>query len=154
QDLAEIHYTNLLAVVGRLDDAAVEAADLVEQARREHNAMAVDVWATVDGMVRLAAGELSAARALTESLPSPQPTGASELDMVRLVILAEVAVHTDDRNLLQQAVNDARNAYTTSSSMVRRAAAHVLALAEWQRDSLHDAMRWLGGDVTLFAAPV
>jgi DNA-binding CsgD family transcriptional regulator len=154
QDLAEIHYTNLLAVVGRLDDAAVEVADLVEQARREHNAMAVDVWATVDGMVRLAAGELSAARALTESLPSPQPTGATELDMVRLVILAEVAVHSDDRNLLQQAVNDARNAYTTSSSMVRRAAAHVLALAAWQRDSLHDAMRWLGGDVTLFAAPI
>jgi DNA-binding CsgD family transcriptional regulator len=30
----------------------------------------------------------------------------------------------------------------------------VLALAAWQRDDIHDAMRWLGGDITLFEAPV
>jgi DNA-binding CsgD family transcriptional regulator len=154
QDLAEIHYTNLLAVVGRLDDAAVEVGHMAEQARREHNAMAVDVWAAVDGMVRLAAGELSAARALTEFLPPPQPMGATELDMVRTVILAEVAVRTDDRTLLQQMVDDVRNVYRTTSYMVRRAAAHVLALAAWQRDDVHDAMRWLGGDLILFGSPV
>jgi AAA ATPase domain len=34
QDLAEIHYANLLAVVGRLDDAAAKAADGHEKARR------------------------------------------------------------------------------------------------------------------------
>ena len=34
-----------------------------------------------------------------------------------------------------------------------RGAAHVLALAAWQRDDVHDAMRWLGGDITLFEAP-
>ena len=33
------------------------------------------------------------------------------LDMLRMVILAEVAVRTDDRNLLQQTVNDAHDAY-------------------------------------------
>jgi DNA-binding CsgD family transcriptional regulator len=153
QDLAEIHHTNLLAVVGRLDDASVKIGDLAEQAHREHNAMASDIWAAMDGMVHLAAGRLAAARALTESLPPPQPTGATELDMVRIVILAEVAVRTDDRKLLQQMVNDARHAYSTSSSMVRRTAAHVLALAAWQRDDLHEAMRWLG-DVNLFGAPV
>ena len=38
--------------------------------------------------------------------------------------------------------------------MVRRAAAHVLALAAWQRDDVHDAMRWLGGDITLLATPI
>jgi DNA-binding CsgD family transcriptional regulator len=38
--------------------------------------------------------------------------------------------------------------------MVRRTAAHVLALAAWQRDDVHDAMRWLGGDVALFGPPV
>src|SRR4029077_20771621 len=41
----------------------------------------------------------------------------------------------------------------TGSSVVDREAAHVLALAAWQRDDVHDAMRWLGG-VTLFASPV
>ena len=56
--------------------------------------------------------------------------------------------------LLQQMVNDARDAYSTGSSVVRRGAAHVLALAAWQRDDVHDAMRWLGGDITLFESPL
>jgi DNA-binding CsgD family transcriptional regulator len=73
--------------------------------------------------------------------------------MIRMALLAEVAVHTDDRNLLQQTVNDARNAYPTGASMVRRAAAHVLALAAWQRDDVHDAMRWLG-DIPLLGTPL
>ena len=116
--------------------------------------MALDIWATVDGIVHLAAGRLSAARAAIESLPPPPRTGATELDMIRMVILAEVAARTDDRNLLQQMVNDARDAYSTGSSVVRRGAAHVLALAAWQRDDVHDAMRWLGGDITLFESPL
>ena len=70
-DLAANHYAILLAVVGRLDDAAAQVADGTEQARREGNAMALDIWATIDGMVHLAAGRLSAARAATESLPPP-----------------------------------------------------------------------------------
>ncbi len=73
--------------------------------------------------------------------------------MIRIVILAEVAVRTDDRNLLQQMVNDARDAYSTGSSVVGRGTAYVLALAAWQRDDVHDAMRWLGGDITLFGTP-
>jgi DNA-binding CsgD family transcriptional regulator len=153
-DMAANHYPILLAAVGRLDDAAARVADGIEQAHRERNAMALAIWATIDGMVHLAAGRLSAARAATESLPSPQRTGASEPDMVRMVILTEVAVRTDDRTLLQQMVNDARDAYSTGSSVVRRGAAHVLALAAWQRDDVHDAMRWLGGDITLFESPI
>ena len=152
-DLAALYYAMLLAVVGRLDDAADQIADGTAQARRERNAMAVDMWATMDGCVHLAAGRLSAARAATEALAPPQQTGVSEQDMVRTAILAEVAVRTDDRTLLQQTVNDARDAYPTGSSVVRRAAAHVLALAAWQRDDVHDAMRWLGG-ITLFGSPL
>ena len=142
-DLAAIHYAHLLAVVGRLDEAAAQVADGIEQARREGNAMALAIWATIDGMVHLAAGRLSAARAAAESLPPPERTGVTERDMIRMVILAEVAARTDDRTLLQQMVNDARDAYSTGSSVVRRGAAHVLALAAWQRDDVHDAMRWL-----------
>src|ERR1700742_59333 len=153
-DMAANHYPILLAAVGRLDDAAARIADGIEQAHRERNAMALAIWATIEGMVHLAAGRLSAARAAIEFLPSPQRTGASEPDMVRMVILTEVAVRTDDRNLLQQMVNDARDAYSTGSSVVRRGAAHVLALAAWQRDDVHGAMRWLGGDITLFESPI
>ena len=152
-DMAANHYPILLAAVGRLEDAAARVADGIEQAHRERNAMALAIWATIDGMVHLAAGRLSAARAATESLPRPERKGVSEPDMVRMVILTEVAVRTDDRNLLQQMVNDARDAYFTGSSAVRRGAAHVLALAAWQRDDVHDAMRWLG-DITLFETPI
>ena len=116
-DLAAISYANLLAVVGRLDDAAARVADGTEQARREGNAMALDMWTLIDGVVHLAAGRLSAARAATESLPPPQRTAVTEPDMIRMVVLAEVAVRTDDRNLLQQVVNDARDAYPTGSSV-------------------------------------
>ena len=153
-DLAAIHYANLLAVVGRLDDAAARVADELEQARRERNVMGLDIWPTFDAVVHLAAGRLSAARAAAESLPLPHPTVMTEPDMIRMVILAEVAARTDDRNLLQQTVNDARDAYSIGSSVVRRGAAHVLALAAWQRDDVHDAMRWLGGDITLFESPI
>src|SRR6476660_1919445 len=143
----------MLAVVGRLDDAAARVADETERARREHNAMALDMWATIDGVVHLTAGRLSAARAATESLPPPARTGVTEPDMIRIVILAEVAARTDDRTLLQQMVNDARDAYSTGSSVVRRGMAHVLALAAWQRDDVHDAMGWLGC-ITLFGSPL
>ena len=152
-ELVANHYALLLAVVGRLDDAAAQVAEGIRQARRERNAMALDMWATLDGMVHIAAGRLSAARAATESLPRPERTGASEPDMARMVILAEVAERTDDRTLLQQMVNDARDAYSTGSSVVRRGTAHVLAQAAWQRDDVHDAMRWLG-DITLFESPI
>jgi DNA-binding CsgD family transcriptional regulator len=151
--LATMHYPLLLAVVGRLDEAAAQVADGTEQARRAGNAMALAIWAGIDGVVHLSAGRLSAARAAIESLPPPQRTGVTEPDMIRTAILAEVAARTDDRTLLQQMVNDARDAYSTGTSMVRRGAAHVLALAAWQRDDVHDAMRWLG-DITLFGSPL
>jgi DNA-binding CsgD family transcriptional regulator len=140
-------------VVGRLDDAAAQVAEGMEQVRRERDAMALDLWTMVDGLVHLAAGRLSAARAAAESLPSPQGTGVAEPGMMRSVILAEVAAGTGDRNLLQQTVNDVRDAYRTGSSLVGRAVAHVLALAAWERDDIHDAMRWLAG-VALVGSPL
>jgi DNA-binding CsgD family transcriptional regulator len=149
---AGMYYANLLAVVGRLDDATARVTGGIEQARREGNAMALAMWAVFSGLVHLAAGRLSAARDATESLPPPQPTGATEHDVLRMVILAEVAAHTDDRNLLQQMVNDARAAHSTGSAGIRRGSAYVLARAAWQRDDVHDAMRWLG-DVILLATP-
>jgi DNA-binding CsgD family transcriptional regulator len=153
-NLAAIHYATLLAVVGRLDDAATQITDATDLARREGNTMALAIWAAIDGMVHLTAGRLSAARAAVEALPRPQRTGMTEPDALRMLTLAEVAVHTDDRNLLDQMVNDAHDAYSTSSTAAGRSAAHVLALAAWRRGDVHDAMRWLGGDVTLFAPPL
>ncbi|OBA59505.1 LuxR family transcriptional regulator [Mycobacterium sp. 1100029.7] len=149
---AGMYNANLLAVVGRLDDATARVTDGIGQARREGNEMALALWAVFSGLVHLAAGRLSAARDATEGLPAPQPTGATEHDVLRMVILAEVAAHTDDRNLLQQMVQDAREAHSAGSAGIRRGSAYVLARAAWQRDDVHEAMRWLG-DVILLATP-
>jgi DNA-binding CsgD family transcriptional regulator len=153
RELAAPHYAHLLAAVGRLDDAVAKVAIGVAQARRERNEIALNMWAVFGGLAHLAAGRLSVARAEVESLPPPHRTGVTEKDMLRMVILAEVAARTDDRNLLQEMVNDARDAHSGSSSVVDRSAAYVLALAAWQHGDVHDAMRWLGG-ITLLGPPL
>jgi DNA-binding CsgD family transcriptional regulator len=151
---AAMYYAILLAVFGRLDDAAGRVADGVGQARREGNAMVLSMWTVIGGIVHLAAGRLSAARDAAEPLPRPQPTGVSEPDLLRIVIVASVAARTDDRNVLQQMANVAHEAYSTGSPAIRRGAAYVLALAAWQRDDVHEAVRWLGGDIALLGTPL
>jgi DNA-binding CsgD family transcriptional regulator len=146
-------HANLLAVVGRLDDATARVAEGIEQAGREGNTLALETWAVYRGWVHLAAGRLSAARDAADSLPPPQPTGATEQDVHRMLILAEVAAHTDDRNLLQQTANDARDAHSIGSPGQRRASAYVLARAAWYRDDVHEAARWLG-DISLLGTPL
>ena len=149
-----MYYAILLAVFGRLDDAATRVADGVGQARREGNAMVLNMWTVIGGIVYLAAGRLSAARDAAEPLPPPQPTGVSEPDLLRIVIMASVAVRTDDRNMLQQVIIQARHAHSTGSPAIRRGAAYVLALAAWQREDVHEAVRWLGGDIALLGTPL
>jgi DNA-binding CsgD family transcriptional regulator len=149
---AGMFHANLLAVVGRLDDATARAAEGIEQARREGNALALETWAVYSGWVHLAAGRLSAARDAADSLPPPQPTGATEQDVHRMLILAEVAAHTDDRNLLQQTAIGARDAHCGAPGQ-RRASAYVLARAAWYRDDVHEAARWLG-DINLLGTPL
>ncbi len=150
---AGMFHANLLAVVGRLDDATARAAEGIGQAGREGNAMALANWAVYSGWVHLAAGRLSAARDAADSLPPPQPTGATELDVHRMLILAEVAAHTDDRNLLQQTADDARDAHSIGAPGQRRASAYVLSRAAWYRGDVHEAARWLG-DISLLGTPL
>ena len=149
---AGMFHANLLAVVGRLDDATARFAEGIGQAGREGNSLALTTWAVYGGWVHLAAGRLSAARDAADSLPFPQPTGATEQDVHRMLILAEVAAHTDDRNLLQQTANDARDAHFGSPGQLR-ASAYVLTRAAWYRGDIHEAARWLGG-ISLLGTPL
>jgi DNA-binding CsgD family transcriptional regulator len=73
---------------------------------------------------------------------------------MRMFVLAEVAARTDDRMLLLEKVSEARDAYSDGSPAVRRGAAGVLGLAAWQRGDVHEALRWLGGDISLFVTPI
>ncbi|OBA72622.1 LuxR family transcriptional regulator [Mycobacterium sp. 1554424.7] len=151
--LAAIHLSNLLAVVGRVEDAAVLVAGRTEQSQRERDGMAVHIWGLTAGGMELAAGRLSAARAATEWLPTPNRTESTYVDARRMFILAEVAARTDDRTLLLETMSEARDAYSNGSPSVRREAAGLLGLAAWQRDDVHDAVRWLGGDISLLVTP-
>jgi DNA-binding CsgD family transcriptional regulator len=150
---AGMFHATFLAVVGRLDDATVRVAEGIGQARREGNSLALATWAVHSGWVHLAAGRLTDARDAAMSLPPPQPTGATEQDVHRMVILAEVAAHTDDRNLLQQMANGAHDAHYIGSPGQRRASAYVLAQAAWYRDDVHESARWLG-DISLLGTPL
>jgi DNA-binding CsgD family transcriptional regulator len=67
----------------------------------------------------------------------------SEMGMQRWLVLAQVAVHIGDRNLLQETIIEARAADPTGSTLVNRAAAHVIALAAWDCHDVHEAVRWL-----------
>ena len=151
--LAAIHLANLLAVVGRLEDAAALVADRTEKSRKERDGMALHIWALTAGGVEVAAGRLSAARAAIEWLPTPDRTGSTYVDARRMFILAEVAARTDDRTLLLETMSEARDAYSNGSPAVRREAAGLLGLAAWQRDDIHEAVRWLGADISLLVTP-
>jgi DNA-binding CsgD family transcriptional regulator len=151
--LAAIHLANLLAVVGRLEDAAALVAGRTEKSQRERDGMALHIWGLTAGGVEVAAGRLSSARAAIEWLPTPDRTGSTYVDARRMFILAEVAVRTDDRRLLLEKMSEARDAYSNGSPAVRREAAGLLGLAAWQRDDVHEAVRWLGGDISLLVTP-
>ncbi|MGV0715063.1 AAA family ATPase [Mycolicibacterium sp. XJ662] len=153
QHLAAIHFANLLVVVGRLEDAQALVADRAERAQKERDGMALHIWALTAGLVQLAAGRLSAARTSTEWLPTPERTGSTFVNAMRMLILAEVAAHTDDRPLLLATLSQARDAYATGTPAVRRGAAGALGLAAWQRNDVHEAARWLGSDISLLLTP-
>src|SRR6185312_6625221 len=72
--LAAIHLANLLAVVGRLDDAAALVASGTKKSHKERDGMALHIWGLTASLVQVAAGRLSAARATLDGLPTPQRT--------------------------------------------------------------------------------
>ncbi|OBK21440.1 ATP-binding protein, partial [Mycobacterium asiaticum] len=110
-NLAACHLANLLAVVGRLDDAATLVANCIERSEQERDGMALHIWALTTGVVQVAAGRLSAARAATERLPTPDRTGSTFVSAMRIFTLAEVAARTDDRTLLVETMTEASDAY-------------------------------------------
>ncbi|MGV0786020.1 AAA family ATPase [Mycolicibacterium sp. XJ2] len=153
-NLAACHLANLLAVVGRIEDAVALVAKWTKKAQQERDGMALHIWNLTAGVVQLAAGRLAAARASTEPLPTLERTGSTFVTAMRMFTLAEVAARTDDRTLLVEMLSDARRAYSNGTPAVRRGAAAALALAAWRRDDVHEALRFVGSDIPLLTTPV
>jgi DNA-binding CsgD family transcriptional regulator len=144
--LAGIHHTHLLTFMGRHADASAVATQGLEAARREGNEMAVALWSEMNAVGHFGAGRLSAARATLDAVPSQSWGVQSEMGMNRWLILAEVAVRTGDRNLLQAAVIEARKMDPSGATLVSRGAAYILSLAAWHHGDEHEALRWLAND--------
>jgi DNA-binding CsgD family transcriptional regulator len=144
----------LIVCTGSLADAWTQVAAGTEKAHRERNAMALPGWTHLGGMVHAAAGRLAAARGTIEALPRREWANSTEVNIERMLVLADVAARTDDRKLLQDLVSEARGLYRSTSPLLSCGAAYVVALAAWHRGDLHDAVRWLGSQNTPVITPL
>jgi ATP/maltotriose-dependent transcriptional regulator MalT len=144
----------LIACTGSLEEAGAQVAEGTEKAHRERNAMALPGWTHLGGMVHAAAGRLAAARGTIEALPRREWANSTEVNIERMLVLAEVASRTGDRKLLQDLVSEAMGLYPSTSPLLSCGAAYVVALAAWHRGDVHDAVRWLGGQNTHVITPL
>jgi ATP/maltotriose-dependent transcriptional regulator MalT len=154
QELCGMHKGSLLALVGRFDDAAATIVEGTQKARRDHAGMPLHLWRMTSAIVPFAAGRLATARANAEPLFPPDARGRSPANAVRMVVLAEVAAHTGDRNLFQEMVNEAHNACRSDSPSAAWGAASVLARAACDRGDFHEAARWLSGELAPLITPL
>jgi ATP/maltotriose-dependent transcriptional regulator MalT len=145
---------SLIVCAGSLEEACAQVAEGTEKAHRERNAMALPGWTHLGGMVHAAAGRLAAARGTIEALPRREWANSTEVNIERMLVLAEVAARTGDRRLLQDLVSEALGLYPSTSPLLSCGAAYVVALAAWHRGDVHDAVRWLGGQNTRVITPL
>jgi ATP/maltotriose-dependent transcriptional regulator MalT len=144
----------LIVGTGSLKEAWAQVAEGTEKAHRERNAMALPGWTHLGGMVHAAAGRLAAARETIEALPRREWANRTEVNIERILVLAEVAARTGDRKLLQELVSEALGLYRSTSPLLSCGAAYVVALAAWHRGDLHDAVRWLGSQNARVITPL
>jgi DNA-binding CsgD family transcriptional regulator len=144
----------LIVCTGSLEEARAQVAEGTEKAHRERNAMALPGWTHLGGMVHAAAGRLAAARGAIEALPRREWANGTEVNIERMLVLAEVAARTGDRKLLQDLVSEALGLYPSTSPLLSCGAAYVVALAAWHRGDVHDAVRWLGAQNTRVITPL
>jgi ATP/maltotriose-dependent transcriptional regulator MalT len=144
----------LIVGTGSLKEAWAQVAEGTEKAHRERNAMALPGWTHLGGMVHAAAGRLAAARDTIEALPRREWANRTEVNIERILVLAEVAARTGDRKLLQELVSEALRLYRSTSPLLSCGAAYVVALAAWHRGDLHDAVRWLGSQNARVITPL
>jgi ATP/maltotriose-dependent transcriptional regulator MalT len=97
---------------------------------------------------------LAAARRAIEALPRREWANSTEVNIERILVLAEVAVRTGDRKLLQALVSEAQGLYSSTSPLLSCGAAYVIALAAWHRGDVHDAVRWLGAQTMPVITPL
>jgi DNA-binding CsgD family transcriptional regulator len=116
--------------------------------------MALPPLTILAAMVHIAAGELAAARACIDALPANEWGTVTENNMMRAMVLTDIAVRLDDRKALQQLKTEARQLQTSVSPLVACGAAYVMARAAWHHEDTDEAVRWLSGQNTRVITPL
>jgi DNA-binding CsgD family transcriptional regulator len=151
----DFHHANLLAVLGRLTAARAVLVDGVARARRGRDALLLLSWTQFGGLLSLAEGRLSDARAETGGMEVDGEAGAGSFTaIVRMLTLSQLATHTGDRRLLSAASAAARRVPDTATASARRLAARVLASAAVTRGDVETAVRHIGDDPLPLATPL
>ena len=146
--IVDFHYVNVLAVLGRIEEARAARADGVKRAQRERNSRLLTSWTFVGGLLDLSAGRLSDARAEAEAggLLDTEVNPANFDGVVQLMTLGQLARHTGDRRAARLAVAAATSARTDGSPAVRHLAGRVLAGAAMARGEPAAAAALLADD--------
>jgi DNA-binding CsgD family transcriptional regulator len=142
------HRAYVLAALGRLDEARGAVVAGVVSARQERDALVLTAWTQFGGLLRLAAGELSDARA--EAVwavgKDDEPPVDTFAGVTRMVALCHVGAHSGDTASLRAGRAAARRVGADSSSAVRRLASRLLAGTASGPGSAVEAARLLADD--------
>jgi DNA-binding CsgD family transcriptional regulator len=153
--LAGASRADLLITLGLLDEAATVVADGLDSARQQRNAMSTYLFTQLQAFSDLAAGRLSAARQVSDTLPADQRIEWRQNGgHIGLATLSAVAAHTDDRSLMRETGIAARDALAHGGPAARREGIAALARGAWQLGDLEQAARWLGEGTELLGTPL
>jgi DNA-binding CsgD family transcriptional regulator len=155
--LLRFHHGNLLAALGRIDEATEVYRFNVARSQRERQAYDLFGWVAVGARLHFSAGRLADARAEAEageamalsSEPYTLPGGSA------LVARAQIALHAGDTADLQAALEVAERVVRTGSLVMRVHARWTLALAAHAAGDHAAAAQWLTGDEEVpYAVPL
>ncbi len=151
-----VHRSNTLAVLGRIDDARAMVVDGIVSARQERDALLLDAWTRFGGLLRLAAGELSDARAEAAwSGPAGEEADPDTFaGVARMVASCHVGAHAGDPASLRAGRAAARRVGPGSSPAVRRLAARLLARTASGPGAAAEAARLFAADPLVPAVPL
>jgi DNA-binding CsgD family transcriptional regulator len=154
--ILDFHRAHTLAVLGRLDEARVLVVDGVVSARDERDSLVLTAWTQFAGLLSLAAGRLSDARAeVVPHLPAEEePVADTFGGVVRMVVLSELGAHLGDGALLRAGRATARKVGADTSPAVRRLATRLLARTASGPGSAAEAARLLADDPLAPATPL
>lgn len=129
--LANFHHANVALTLGRFDEATKAIFRGIDAARRGYDGVIAQNFMHLAAVHAAAEGKLNEARTIVESLPGGarfMNNGVSGL--IQVVVLAELAGRTDDRNLARM-TGIAADYLMDRGPARRRVACGAMALIAW-----------------------